>query len=329
VIELSLALTDNVRTRPIIEGRVWPEAIRLTTSVMTASEMFWRQLKFAEFDVSEMSLSSLLIAVARGDTRWVAIPVYTMRRFFHTWIWVRRDRGIEAPADLRGKRVGVPEYQQTAAVWARGVLQHEFGVRADEIEWFMERTPETSHGAATGFVPPPGVRIEAIPPSTNIGEMLVGGGLDATLLYLNQTNVVDRSSIDLGTRPEVRPLFADEVAEGRRFFAATGLYPINHAMVVRRALLERHPWIAINLVNAFEAAKRNAASVAAGVLDGYVRTGLADAGLAATLRTDPMPYGVKAARPVLETIADWVFEQGLSPRRVALEEVFAPSTLEL
>lgn len=329
MIDLSLALTDNVRTRPVIEGRVKADAIQFDISVMTASEMFWRQLKFAEFDVSEMSLSSLLIATSRGDTRWVAVPVYTMRRFFHTWTWVRTDRGIVSPSDLRGKRVGVPEYQQTAAVWARGILQNEFGVHAREIEWFMERTPETSHGGATGFVPPEGVRIKSIPPSTNIGEMLANGELDATLLYLNETNVVDRSRIDLASLPYVRPLFADEVQESRRFFASTGLFPINHTMVVRRDLLDRHPWLAVNLLKAFEAAKAEATRVAAGVIDGYLKTGLVDSGVGASLASDPMPYGVRASRRELETIADWVFEQGLSPRRVALEEIFAASTLDL
>lgn len=330
MIEISLALTDNVRTRPVIEGRVRPEGIALHTSVMSASEMFWRQLRHAEFDASEMSLSSLMIAVSRGDDRWVAIPVYTMRQFFHTWTWIRRDRGIAGPADLRGKRIGVPEYQQTAAVWARGVLQHEFGVHPSEIEWHMERTPETSHGGATGFVPPPGIRLQGIQANTNIGELLVSGGLDATLLYLGQTNIVDRSSIDLGTRPEVQPLFPDAVAEGARYFAKTGLYHINHAMVVRRSLHERHPWLAVNLLNAFAAAKAEAARVAEGVLAGYIATGRIEPQLARVLRSDdPMAYGVKSARGVLETLSDLVFEQGLSTRRVGIEEIFAPGTLDL
>ena len=326
---LSVALTDNTRTRPIIDGRVSPEAIRLTTSVMSASEIFWRQLKFAEFDVSEMSLASLFISMSRGDVRWVALPVYTMRSFFHTWTWVRDDRGIEHPSDLRGKRVGVPEYQQTAAVWARGVLQHEFGVHPHEIEWHMERTPDTSHGGATGFSPPPGVRINYIPATTNIGELLVAGTLDATLLYLNQTNIIDRSSIDLTSSSHVRPLFRDEIAEGRRFFKKTSLYPINHAMVLRRSLYEQHPWIALNLFKAFEAAKRDGATAARRVLEDYVRTGSADTRLIEVLRTDPIPYGVKRARPVLETIADYVYEQGLSKRRIDIEEVFAESTLDV
>ena len=328
-IDLSIALTDNVRTRPVIEGRVRAQGIRFLSSVMTASEMFLRQLKHAEFDVSEMSMSSLLIAVSRGDRRWAALPVYTARSFFHTWGWVRRDRGIESPADLRGKRVGVPEYQQTAAIWARGILWHEFGVAPHEVHWFMERTPDTSHGSATGFTPPPGVTVEKIPASTNIGEMLTDGRLDATLLYLNQPNLVDRSTIDLTACEDVRPLFPDAMAEGRRFFAKTGLYPINHAMVMRRSLLERHPWAAVNIVQAFEAAKAEAARTALGVLDGFMRTGGLPASLARLLRDDPMPYGIRAARPELERIADWVFEQGLSPGRISLEEVFAPSTMSL
>ncbi len=325
MIDLTLAVTDNVNTRPIIEGRVPTGPLRFRTSVMTASEMFWRQLKSAEFDVSEMSLSSLFIAVARGDDRWAALPVFTMRRFFHTWTWVRTDRGIDSPADLRGKRVGVPEYQQTAAIWARGVLRHEFGVRPEEIHWFMEREPAMSHGGATGFVPPPGVRVDRIPPATNIGEMLVAGDLDATLLYLNEPNPVDRSRLDLAAEPMVRPLFADEFGEGQRYHRKTGLFPINHAMVVRRSLLTDRPSLATEIVAAFTAARALAGRDAVAYLDGHVRAGSLDATAAAALRTDPMPYGIRDSRAVLETIADWVFEQGLSPRRVTIEEVFAPA----
>src|SRR5262249_10648465 len=254
-LELGIALSDNPNTRPLIDGEVQAEGIGLTTTTLHPSEMFWRQLRFAEFDVSEMSMSSLLIATARGPTPWVALPVFTTREFFHTRILVRREAGIASPADLRGKRVGVPEYQQTAAIWSRGVLQHEFGVHAREIEWFMERPPDRSHGGATGFAPPAGVRFNQIPPSTDIGNMLVAGELDATLLYLTNPNLVDRSRLDLNAHPSIRPLFADRAAEGRRYFAKTGLYQINHTVVVRRSLLERHPWIALNLFSAFAAAR--------------------------------------------------------------------------
>jgi 4,5-dihydroxyphthalate decarboxylase len=290
--------------------------------------MFWRQLRFAEFDVSEMSMSSLIISASRGDTRWVAIPVFTMRKFFHTSIIVRTDAGIAAPADLRGKRIGVPEYQQTWAIWSRGVLQHEFGVHARDIEWFMERNPDKSHGGATGFRAPAGVRVNQIPPTNDMGEMLLRGELDGALHYLVDKNLVDRSRADVSG--VTRYLFPDPAAEGRRFYAKTGLFPINHTVVMRRTLLESHPWVALNLYSAFVAAKAEIARMGGAYLQWYFDAGLLDGGVKRMFAdNDPLAYGFKACRPVLETITQYVHEQGLSARRVALEEIFAPSTLDV
>src|ERR1700733_5470725 len=141
---LSIALSDNPNTRPLIDGAAAPEGIALTPTVVHPSEMFWRQLKFGEFDVSEMSMSSLLISTSRGPTPWVALPVFTTREFFHTRILVRAAAGGAPPAHLKGKRVGVLEYQQTAAIWSRGVLENEFGVRPRDMEFFMERVADKS-----------------------------------------------------------------------------------------------------------------------------------------------------------------------------------------
>jgi 4,5-dihydroxyphthalate decarboxylase len=327
-IELSIALSDNERTRPLIEGEVVAQGIKLVPTMIHPSEMFWRQLRFGEFDVSEMSMSSLIISLARGDARWVAIPVFTMRRFFHTSIIVRNDSGIATPADLRGKRIGVPEYQQTWAIWSRGVLQHEFGVHAGEIEWFMERNPDKSHGGATGFRAPQGVRVNQIPPASNLGEMLVRAELDGALHYLVDKNLVDRSTVDVSA--VTHHLFPDPAAEGRRFYAKTGLFPINHTVVMRRSLLQSHTWVALNLFSAFVAAKEKIAFCGRSYLHWYLETGLLDAGIERTLaEQDPLAYGVKASRAVLETIARYVHEQGLSARRVELDEIFAASTLDL
>lgn len=328
-LRLSIALSDNARTRPMLEGRVMPQGITLTPTRVHPSEMFWRQLRYGDFDVSEMSLSSLFIAVSRGVTDWVAIPVYTMRQFFHTRILVRTDSGIVEPADLKGKRVGVPEYQQTSAIWSRGILAHEFGVAPSDIEWFMERGADKSHAGSEGFRPPPGVRLQQIPPHTNIGEMLVSGELDATLMYLRDNNLVDRSRIDVGADAAIKPMFPDIVAEGSRYYKKTGIFPINHTVVVRRSLVESHPWIALNLYSAFLAAKAEVAANAEAMLQGYYETGLIAPDVKERLQTDPMAYGVKAARPVLETIAQFVHEQGLTVRRVALDELFAPSTMDV
>jgi 4,5-dihydroxyphthalate decarboxylase len=327
-LELSIALADNENTRAILDGRIAPDGTRLHATAMHPSEMFWRQLKFAEFDVSEMSMSSMTIATAQGPTPWVMLPVFTTREFFHLRALARVASGIREPADLRGKRVGVPEYQQTAAIWGRGVLQHEFGVHPRDIEWHMERTPDLSHGGATAFKPPDGVPVRQIPASTNIGEMLVNGELDATLLYLTHRNLVDRSRIDLSNDPRFRPLF-DRKTEGPRYFQKTGIYQINHGMVVRRSIHERHPWVALNIYNAFAKARAEVLRARDTALHRHYEPGLVGDDVRRALATDPMAYGVKGNRKVLETITQYVHEQGLSPRRVALEELFAPSTLDL
>jgi len=326
---LSIALSDNPNTRPLIDGAVAPEGISLTTTVVHPSEMFWRQLRFVEFDVSEMSMSSLLILTARGPTPWIALPVFTTREFFHTRILVRADANIASPADLKGKRVGVPEYQQTAAIWGRGVLENEFGVRPHDMEFFMERVADKSHGGATGFKPPAGVTVQQIPASTNIGEMLVAGELDATLLYLARGNLIDRSRIDLSADKRVRPLFPDRVAEGRRYFAKTGIYPINHTVVVRRTLVEQHPWTALNLYSAFAAARTEVLRAGTTALASHLETGVIGDDVRKALAADPMAYGMKATRKVLETIADYVHAQGLTDRRVKIEELFAPAAMDL
>jgi 4,5-dihydroxyphthalate decarboxylase len=298
-IALRTALTHNPRTRPLIGRQVEPQGLRWDITVLTPPEMFLRQLKFAEFDVSEMSLSSLMIATSQEPTPWVALPVFTVRRFFHTEILVRANAGIATPADLRGKRVGVAEYQQTAALWSRGILSDEFGVQPHEIEWFMERTPEQSHGGATAFAPPPGVTVHFVPPEKNIGQMILDGELDATLVYIARGGAIDRSTIDLKRHPAMRPLFPDPRAEARRYYTKTGMYPINHAVIVRRSLADAHPALPQQLYDVFTAAQRSAAP------EEY-----------------PMPYGLSTARPVLETIARYTHEQGLARRRVDLAEIF-------
>src|SRR6202171_3946721 len=206
-LQLSIGITNNPRTWPILDGTVKPEGIDLIPTILHPSELFWRQLHFAEFAVSEMSCSSFLIAVARNDTRFVGLPIFTTRRFFHPGILVRRGAGIDKPADLKGKRVGVPEYQQTAALWARGVLEHEFGVAPKDMEFWMERTPEMSHGGATGFKPPPGVTVHQIPADKSIGSMMLAGELDAVIFYLVDPNLIDRSTVDLRNHPDIKPLF--------------------------------------------------------------------------------------------------------------------------
>jgi 4,5-dihydroxyphthalate decarboxylase len=327
-ITLSIGMASNPRTWPIFDGTVKPDGINLVPSPVHASELFWRQLRFADFDVSEMSFSSLIMAIANGDTRWVGLPVFTTRRFFHTGVLVRKDSGIDSPADLKGKKVGVPEYQQTAALWTRGILQHEFGVEPKDMEFWMERVPEQSHGGATGFKAPPGVTVNQIPLEKNIGGMMLSGELDATLLYIVDPNLIDRSTADLWNHPDIKPLFPDTAAEGIRFYEKTGLYPINHGMVMKREIAEAHPWAILNVLKTFVRANSVATARRMDHVDYYIEAGLLPRDAKAKLASPLVQHGIVANRAVLETAAQYSHEQGLTPRQLRLDEVFAESTLE-
>lgn len=327
-ITLSIAISSNPRTWPILDGTVKPDGIDLVPTVLFPSEMFWRQLRYAEFDVSEMSISSLMIIKSKGDKSWTGLPVFTTRRFFHTEILVRRDSGIDSPADMKGKRVGVPEYQQTGALWSRGVLQNEFGVTPGGMEFWMERTPDISHGAATGFTPPPGVTIHQIPSEKNIGTMMVSGELQATLMYIRDPNLVDRSKVDLHNHPDIRTLFPDILAEGTRYYQKTGIYPINHGMVVRREIAEKHPWVVLNLLKAFEQANEMANARRMAHVEYYLKAGLVPPEAEEGLKTRLVNHGIRSNRHTLETAAQYSFEQGLTPQPAKLEDLFAASTLD-
>ncbi|MBV9190499.1 MAG: hypothetical protein JOZ85_08450 [Betaproteobacteria bacterium] len=316
---------DNPRTRPIFDGRVKPDGIDLIPSDVFASELFWRELKFEDFDLAEMSMSTLMMAVAAGDRRFVGIPVFTTRNFFHTEILVRRGARIDSPSDLKGRRVGVPEYQQTAALWTRGALEHEFGVQARDMEWWMERTPTHSHRGAVGFEPPAGVVIKQVPADKSLGSMMLSGEIDATVHYIRRTNLVDRSTTDLVGYRDIKTLFPDPLAEGVHYFKRTGLFPINHGMVIKRALAEQHPWVVLNVLKAFNAANDIAERERLEHAQYHVAAGLVSE---EGLRTPLVRHGVKANRMVLETAAQYSQEQGLTPRRVKLEELFAPQVLE-
>ena len=327
-LQLSLGVTVNPRTWPIIDGSVTPDAIDWHVTPLDPSELFWRQLKFSEFDISEMSISSLLIAVNKGDDRFVALPVCTTRRFFHSTILVRRDSGIAAPEDMKGKRVGVPEYQQTAALWTRGALQHEWGVKSQDMEFWMERSQARSHGGATGSSAPPGVTIHEVSAEKSLGSMMASGELQAVIHYIRGTNLVDRSTVDLRNHPEVRTLFPDPVAEGTRYWRKTGILPINHAMVVKRELAEQHPWVVLNVLKAFREANEIAEAQRLAHVEYHAATGLVSPESAQGLRRTLIRHSVAENRLVFETAADYSFEQGLTTRRMKLEEIFAPCVME-
>jgi 4,5-dihydroxyphthalate decarboxylase len=328
-LQLNLAISSNPRTWPIIDGRVKADGIDFTITVLGPAEMFWRQLSFAEFDVSEMSMSELMMIRDRGDERFVGIPVFTTRRFYHTGMLVHKDAKVAGPADLKGKRVGVPEYVQTSALWTRGVLENEFGIAAKDMTFFMERVPARSHAGAIGFKAPSGVVINQIPPEQSIASMMLTGELDACMSYnRKQDDLIDRSDADLEHHADIKPLFADPAAEADRYYDKTGIYPINHGMVVKRAVFEQHSWTVLNILKAFERANDIADSERREHVAYHLETGLVPPQYRKSLATRIVRHGLKANRAVLETAAKYSNQQGLTRRVMPMDELFAPNALE-
>ena len=327
-LQLSLAISNNPRTWPVIDGRVKPDGIDLTITVLGPAEMFWRQLSFAEFDLSEMSMSELMMIRERGDERFVGIPVFTTRRFYHTAMFVHKDARITRPADLNGKRVGVPEYVQTSALWTRGVLENEFGIAPRDMAFFMERVPGRSHAGAIGFKAPPGVTITQIPPAQNIGAMMIAAELDACMSYnRKQDDLIDRSDAALDHHPNVRMLFPDPAAEADRYYRKTGIYPINHGMVIKRAVFERSPWAVLNILAAFQKANDIADAERREHVAYHLETGLVPPDYRKALATRIVRHGIEANRATLDMAAKFSNQQGLTRRVMTMDELFAPNTL--
>jgi 4,5-dihydroxyphthalate decarboxylase len=329
-LRLSLAITSNPRTWPIVDGRVKAEGIDFAKTVLGPAEMFWRQLRFAEFDVSEMSMSELMMIRNRGDDRFVGIPVFTTRRFYHTGILVRQDAKIAGPADLKGKRVGVPEYVQTSALWNRGILENEFGVAPKDMRFFMERLPARSHAGAIGFEAPVGVTINQIPPEKSIGSMMLAGELDACMSYNRRHgDLIDRSDADLEHHPDIKPLFPDSAAEAVRYYKKTAIYPINHGMVVKRAVFERNPWVVINIIKAFDQANDIADAERREHVAYHLETGLVPSDYLEPLSMQIIKHGLKANRATLEIAAKYSNQQSLTKRIMTMDELFAANALDL
>lgn len=334
-LSLSFISNFNERVEPLMNGAIEADGIDIIPTYSHPSETFWRQLKFNEFQVAEMSMSSYLIARSRGADM-IALPVFPSRRFFHAEQSYHVDSGIKEPGDLNGKRIGVGEYQQTAALWARGVLEHDFGVSQYKVHWYMERTEELSHSGATGFTPPPGVSFHRIPPDKSLATMLVNNEIDVAPIggHLSRAvNVIDRSTHMRGGEGDwskVKPLFLDEIGEAKRFVAAHGFVPVNHTYIIRGDVYREHPDVAVKLYEAFVKAKAQAAET----LNERIPAALVFGPeyLAMTreiLGDDPFPYGIKANEAMLDTIIAYSAEQGLTPRKMQVEELFAKETLSL
>ena len=324
----------NERVDPLMNGTVKAEGIELIPTYSHPAETFWRQLKFGEFEVAEMSMSSFLIAKSQGSDM-VALPVFPSRRLFQTELSYHVDSGITKPGDLAGKKLGVAEYQQTAALWIRGILEHDFGVSQYNIHWHMERSEEMSHGGATGFKPPAGISFNRIAANKSLVSTLLGNELDVAHVaspFVLQANTLDRSSRIVGKNDwsKIRPLFPDRMIEAERFFKKHGFLPVNHTYIIRGDIYRKYPWIAFNLYSGFVKAKALARQKLAESMPSALFFGPEYLAMTRRLVGDDLfPYGIKANQAMLDTITSYSHEQGLTPRQVKPEELFAEQTLSL
>jgi len=323
----------NERVEPLMNGTVKAEGIELIPTYSHPAETFWRQLKFGEFEVAEMSMSSYLIARAQGADM-IAIPAFPTRRLFQTELSYHVDSGIAKPDELAGKRLGVAEYQQTAALWIRGILEHDFGVSQYQIHWYMERSEEMSHGGATGFKPPPGISFNRIEKNKSLASTLLANELDVAHVaspWVLQANALDRSSRIGGSDwSKIMPLFPDRMAEGTRFYKKHGFLPVNHTYIIRGDIYNKYPWVAFNLYSGFVKAKALARQKMLERIPTALFFGPEYAAMTRDMiGDDPFPYGIKANQAMLDTIIGFSHEQGLTPRRMMIEELFAESTLDL
>jgi 4,5-dihydroxyphthalate decarboxylase len=264
----------------------------------------------------------------------IAIPAFPARRFMHTQLSYHVDSGIKEPGDIVGKRIGVGEYQQTASLWVRGILEHDFSVSQYKVHWYMERSEALSHGGATGFRPPEGISFQRIPEDKSLATMLLSNEIDVASVhraFQKGTNIIDRSTYLRGAGGDwskIKPLFPDRIEEGTRFFKKHGYIPANHTYVIRGDVYRKYPWLAFNLYKAFLEAKawaqeRISESIPTALVFGpdYL------AKTRAVFGDDPYPYGVDKNRKMLETIIDYSYEQGLTPEKLKIDDLFAPSTL--
>jgi len=324
-LRLTLAVADYDRTKAIFQGRTPIEGVELVPLAVAAEECFHRAFKYQEFDICEISLSSHSATTSRGENYYVGIPAFVSRVFRHSGIYVRTDRGIRTPQDLRGKKVGLPEYQITANVWIRGILQDDFGVRPEEIHWRRGGIEVPGRGERSPIQLPPEVDLQQIPDDRTLSGMLESGELDA-MITARAPSCFDRKA------PNVDRLWPDFKAVEKEYFQRTRIFPIMHLIGIRKSLVEQYPWLPVNIYNAFIAAKAVAVKELYELAQLMINLPWAVDHYQETVRVmgeDFWPYGFSENRHTLETFLRYHHAQGLSKRLVQAEELFAESTFDL
>ncbi len=327
-VSITIATWDYDRVRPLMDGRVKVEGCDVNYVVVNLEECFHRAWYHQEFDVTEIGLSGYYVALSRGSgnfglSPYVAIPVHISRSFRASAIYTRADRMIARPEDLRGKKVGVPEYQITAAVWARGFLSDEYGVRTEELNWFQGGMDNPGRQDKWPNNLPDGFPLRAIGPTETLNQLLDDGAIDAIVCPRTPRAYKARDGV-------VRRLFEDFETVEKAYYRKTKIFPIMHVIGIRREIYEKHPWIARNLYQAFSEAKR--ISQADLFETAALRIGLpwlvsSAEGARRLIGDDVFPYGYESSLPSLDAMSRYMTEQFIAVRRVDPEELFPATTM--
>jgi len=324
-IPVTIACGNYDRTEAIRDGRVKVEGCAVTYLPLYPEEIFHRVFKFQEFDISEMSFSSYIRTVAAGTSAYTAVPAFVSRIFRHSGIYIRKGAGIEKPEDLRGKRIGVPEYQITAVVWMRGMMQHQYGVPPSEISWRSGGQEQAGRHERTPLKPIPGLDLKPIPEDRTLVGMLRDGELDALFTARAPSSFLNRE-------PHIARLFPNTRAAEQAYYKKTKLFPIMHLIGIRKLLTEKYPWLATSVYKAFCEAKAlaminlrdvNALMVTLPWLEAETHE------TAAIMGEDFWKYGIAENLPEIEALTKYIHEQGLADRRVKVEELFHPSVFDI
>jgi 4,5-dihydroxyphthalate decarboxylase len=321
-LNLSVAIGDYDRNRPLIDGAVQIDGVDPVFMTLSPEEIFFRAFRFQDFDVCELSLSSFTVKTAQGDCPYVGIPAFLSRAFRHTSIYVRTDR-IKKPEDLKGRKVGVPEYQLTANVWARAILEDDFGIKPADIHWIRAGIEDANRPEKIKIKLPPGVRLDNGPEGLSISELLIKGEIDGF--------IAPRPPSHIEGHPNIGWLFPDPTAAAKDYFKRTGIFPIMHLLGVRRTLVDKHPWLPAALMKAFVQSKAAALTKLSDTSATKVTLPFVEEQLKATrafMGDDFWAYGLEPNRKTLEAFLRRHHYEGLSQRLLTPEELFHPATHE-
>lgn len=323
-LRLTLACGDYDRTRALYEGSIRPDGIDLTYLRLPVEETFFRMMRHQEFEVAEMSLSSFTMSLQAEPSPFVALPVFTSRMFRHGAIYCHTGAGIDAPEDLRGKRVGTPEFQLSACVWVRGILADHHGVPVESVTYYTggQEAPGRIEKAALDL--PEGIHVEAIRSDRTLSSMLTEGEIDALYTPRIPQPLIEKD-------PRVKRLFSDVVAAERSYYNTTGIFPIMHVVVLRRDVYESHPWVAQSLCKAFTLAKDAAYegladSSALRFMLPWLNQHLEE--VQELMVADYWSYGLDGNYDTVATFLRYHHEQGLSRTLLRPEQIFAPESTE-